>query len=304
MSSAPGAQVWRPSGKHLAVVVAAVVAVSAGLLLTLPEDKQKPLRPTTVSRPSQSTAASPGSGSAASPENSVDNIAGAVGETTATPGIPPSPAAGAVSRPAEGRFVYHRTVEWNGERTEEEQSWIVTHLDGDLIEEVSAKGREGNPDDESSGVTMRWAPSGVTRTAMQFPGGEFPGAEDRPPRRCNLEPPLLTLPLPLEVGLTWESASACGEGERRTTEETSGRVARTERISVAGHEFDTFVIETSSGRGQRERFWFVNKSTSWFAPELGMRVRSTSVGTETELDMEFHREMTTELLAWPGGAAA
>ena len=194
--------------------------------------------------------------------------------------------------------MYHRTIESSGESREEDASWIVRHLDGELVEHAHANGRDGSPDEGSTRTTERWTPTAVSRTAMQTAVG------DDSPQRCDLEPPLLTKPLPLEVGLRWESASACGEGRRRTTEEITGHVVRTERVSIAGIELDTFVIETSSGRGQREQFWFVTDATQWFSPLLGVNVRSTEVHRETELNSAFGSEVTSELVSWPGGPPA
>ena len=280
------------------MAIAGSVVALAGLFLTMPGDQDRPVRPTTVSRPSQSTAASPAPGRAISPE-SQGSDGGSDPEAAAAPGLPASPAAAAVSKPAPGRFVYRRTVESSDGRTEEEVSWLVTHLDGDLYEEVSAKGRDGNPDNRSSGVTAKWAPSGVTRTALRFPSGD-----DEPPRRCELEPPLLVKPLPLEVGLRWESASACGEGRQRMDEEISGNVVRTERVEVAGGEVDTFVIEIVTGRGQRGLVWFASEGTHWFSPQLGVAVRSTDVRRETETESGIRENIMMELLAWPGGPTA
>lgn len=296
----PGQQVWRPNRKQGAVAVVAIVAVAAGLLLTLPEDRDRPLRPTTVSRPSESLAAPSAAEGAPPPETAAPGSNGsAPAASEQTTGLPASPAALAGSRPAEGRFVYRRTVESSGETTEEEASWIVTYLDGEFYEEVSAKGRDGNPDDESSGVTMRWTKSAATRTALRFPS-----VQAEPPRRCDLQPPLLAKPLPLEVGLRWESASACGEDRRRTEEEIDGHVLRTERIQVAGVELDTFVIATLSGRGQKGIFWFASEGTQWFSPQLGIAVRTTEVRRETETNSGFRQDITSELLAWPSGPPA
>ncbi|MBW3537147.1 MAG: hypothetical protein KY395_05160 [Actinobacteria bacterium] len=191
--------------------------------------------------------------------------------------------------------MYHQTIESSGDRTEEETSWIITHLDGERFEQTSAVGRDGDPDEKSTNFTIKWSAEAATRIAMQFPAVQ---ADER--RRCDLEPPLLIKPLPLEVGLTWESASVCGKGARRTIEEFSGKVVRTERTQVAGVELDTFVIETSSGAGQRGRFWFTVESTDWFSPELGMTVRRTAVKRETETGGGFRQEITTALLTWPG----
>ena len=294
-----GQQIWRPNPKQAALAVLGVLAVAAGLLLTLPKDRARPLRPTTVSRPSEAASGTPGTvGTAPAPGS-----AAPVSQTPTSVSRAAGPAA-MPSRPVEGRFVYKRTLESGGETTEGEASWFVRHLDTEVFEQASAQGRDAEPDEKSSRQTVRWSAAGVFRAAMQFPDVDFPGQEDASPRRCSFEPPLLTMPLPLEVGLRWETASACGEGSQRTTEELSGQVVRVERVAIAGVEFDTFVMELFSGSGQRGQFWFTEESTQWFAPQLGVFVRSKEVHRETELNSAFENEMTWELVTWPGGPPA
>ena len=283
-----GQQIWQPTRKQVVLAVTGMVAVLALLLVTLPADKPRPLRATSVSRPSELAPSMEASGATAtaaepSPEAPVPVV-------TATPTV-------AISvKPAEGRYTYRMSTETIGERSDEEISWLVTHPGEDLVAKTSATGRDGEPNKESQTYTDKWSATDVSRIAIQFPASEDKSSG----RRCTMEPALLDLPLPLELGMRWESAAYCGEGKERTTFENAGHVIRTERVGIAGVEMDTFVIEISSGLGQRGMVWFATEGTEWFAPALGMAVRRDTATKETETGSGFEQDRSLELLAWPG----
>jgi hypothetical protein len=98
------------------------------------------------------------------------------------------------------------------------------------------------------------------RTKISFVGVE---RDDR--RRAR--PVTLALPRDLRVGRRWTQAFRIGT----LPAERSSRVLRSERVSIAGRSFATWVIErTSTTRGG---FAGTETVRTWYAPALGLDVR-------------------------------
>lgn len=86
---------------------------------------------------------------------------------------------------------------------------------------------------------------------------------------CNIEPDLLLAPSPLTVGREWRIDSSCTtEGETLRVQGTS-RVARTERITVAGQSIEVHVIETEAMVDEGGSF----RSKEYFSLAHGLVVR-------------------------------
>jgi hypothetical protein len=83
----------------------------------------------------------------------------------------------------------------------------------------------------------------------------------------NYSPAQLRAALPLRVGASWTSKG----GDSARTEDAHAKVTGTQRLTVAGHSYLTYVIDTTvqmtgSETGSRTQRW-------WYAPSLGLPLR-------------------------------
>lgn len=95
-------------------------------------------------------------------------------------------------------------------------------------------------------------------------------------QECQLDPPAISLRLPMAIGESWDDEYSCGEAQT----ESSSEVIRTERVKIGDAEVDTFVVRTKSttdARGDTSR----ETTTAWYAPEqrLFVIVESQSKGS-------------------------
>jgi hypothetical protein len=120
-----------------------------------------------------------------------------------------------------------------------------------------------------------WRPDGLhLRSAFE---GETGGEG----YHCDYEPDVLPAPSPLVVGKTWAIASTCLGAKGRAAGDrldATAKVARTDRVPVAGAQVAVHVIETSGKRvvnGVPVEF----RSTQYFSLDRGLVVREeTSFG--------------------------
>src|SRR4051794_16748640 len=83
----------------------------------------------------------------------------------------------------------------------------------------------------------------------------------------NYSPGQLRAQLPLSVGATWHTVG----GDSARTEDATAKVRGTSHISVAGHSYLVYVIDTTvkmtgSESGSRQQTW-------WYAPSLGLPLK-------------------------------
>lgn len=271
-------------------VAAAVFVVALAILFPV---KERPPRvePTEVRRPTVNTQAP------TSVVTADDSVASSDPRAMAPPtsaGRPRGPAH-AARPPLDGRYVYSEIATTDKGRSETVRSWLVTseasEPAGRRVRWTSAEGADGGPTEESSEAVERWSETEVIRTQVVFP------QTSNGRRSCEFEPALLRYPLPLEVGLEWESEAWCGTDKRRTKEQVSARVRGSEVIQIAGRQVFTFVLDLRTGRGLPEYIWVTEEGTSWFAPEFGVVVKSEAVRRETvNGGFEFKKE--SELLSF------
>ena len=95
-------------------------------------------------------------------------------------------------------------------------------------------------------------------------------------RACSYHPPQPVVRFPLEIGRVWSASGACRapDGKASFTYATTWEVIGSEQLSVEGHAFDCFVIE------ERQDDAVGGATRSWHAPELGLTVKSESVGSD------------------------
>src|SRR4051794_9101593 len=83
----------------------------------------------------------------------------------------------------------------------------------------------------------------------------------------NYDPAQIRVELPLRVGAQWHSRG----GDSTRTEDATGKVTGTDHVTISGHSYLTYVIDTTvsmtgSESGSRQQRW-------WWSPELGMPVK-------------------------------
>lgn len=279
--------------------VSLVVAVGLVLVLFPVDPPRQSVAPREIHRPTgldggTSALDSKDEGPPASVSTVESEREGAAVPTDAVDALPTSGA----SAPKVGRYVYEDIREFRGEEERSALSWLVHHVEADPSEAVvqftSAEGAAGTPTASSSSAVERWTPAAVERLERGFPE-----ASNGRSRRCSLDPPLLKYPFPLEVGLKWESESWCGQDRERTKESLAGDVIGIENVRVAGTDFFAFVVQVKTGGGLPGYMWFVEESTLWFSPELGVVVKSEEVRQETVWGGQ-ERQRRTALISWPG----
>ena len=198
--------------------------------------------------------------------------------------------------PNPGRYVFSQTETVDGDTEQSQTSWIVTSerdSDGTVITLRSASGSTGEPSDQSSEVIERWTASAVVRTFLTFPSRPRGGRTT-----CELQPEMLRLPLPIEVGLEWEAEAWCGSKDNREKHEIEGRVIGQESVQVAGQQFPAFVMDLKTSMGLPGYAWFVDDTTAWFAPDLGLIVRSEGLRREV-VGGAYETQRRAQLISWP-----
>lgn len=109
----------------------------------------------------------------------------------------------------------------------------------------------------------------------------------------DYKPPSIWVPARLKVGETWTQTSTAGE----RTERTTGEVLRRQTVTVGAGTFETFVIESFTELSGRSNG--THRSTTWFAPDLGLAVRKVSATDVTDSGAEFTSEMDLRLASLP-----
>lgn len=100
--------------------------------------------------------------------------------------------------------------------------------------------------------------------------GLYIRAVDEEGEGCNMEPDVLLVPSPLTVGRQWKIDSSCTVAGETVRLQATSRVVRTERITVAGRQVDTYLVETKIAEDEETEGL---TSLQFFSPELGLVVR-------------------------------
>lgn len=243
--------------------------------------------------PSTATTATPSAGGAPGSQSN-DQPGGADAET------------GGIPAPKPGTYRYTHTTRntseessttTNDEKTEEIERRIerVSESDGEIVDRrhtpsrVIATGDNGSKSESGSYEERSWRPSGsFLRTEVNHITETREDGTKRERRgECNWEPDRLQLVFPLRVGLEWTWDSSCttshDQGDVTTTNKGNAKVVGTRDLDVGGRLVSTFIVELSatedssgdlgSQRGARFRRHSDQKTTSFFAPTLGLAAR-------------------------------
>lgn len=214
--------------------------------------------------------------------------------TTTSTTIPPPPA----SPPAPGRYTYAETADGEDGETVE-RTYTVE-------DRPPSEGEERAPGELHFLVTLETEGGRVTtitswsaevvmalQTFFRLPETEA---------RCDWNPDLLQLALPIEVDATWSYATSCtadfGSQEVQIDREGEVSVSRAERLAVAGEEVDAWRMEskeTTRFRGairrtdQEIRTW-------WFSPGYGLTVKEQARQRHTTPDGTTDETVRRELV--------
>ena len=246
-----------------------------------------------------------------------------------------------IPAPKPGTYRYTHTVKTTSEessttttneKTEEISRRIerVSESAGEIIDRrhtpsrVIFTGDDGSKSESSSYEERSWRPDGsfLRAEVSHFTETRSDGTKREHTDECKWEPDRQQLVFPLRVGAAWTWESSCttshDQGDVTTTNKGSGKVVGTRDLDIGGRRIATFVVELtatedSSGdlgaqRGARFRNRSEQKTTSFFAPELGLAARiEAQQSSEASIEgppgagdphrSTTHQSSTTQLLA-------
>jgi hypothetical protein len=100
-------------------------------------------------------------------------------------------------------------------------------------------------------------------------------------------------PLPLSVGATWHDHG----GDNARTEDGTGKVVGTANLTVGGHTYRTYVIDshlnmTGDETGSRDQRW-------WYSPDIGMPLKWTESLSGKRSGATYSEDVTVTVVATP-----
>lgn len=243
-----------------------------------------------------------------------DGVAAGDGTSTTAPGGQPgAPAAGtpgtagtadarnattgpsaAPAPPKAGNYPYRLTTNGPNGRSERETTTVVTDVGrngGEVLQRIKLETEQGTLDND---IVWRSDSVVVLKTVIEAGGQRID---------CDWNPDLVQAALPMAVGKTWKSDSSCATtafGQQMTIKSTgSASVVRTERVKVGGQDVDAWVIESTARnevKSQAVNQVVDTKSTTWFAPAIGMVVREVATSRTSGGPGQAPQERTSEMV--------
>ena len=122
----------------------------------------------------------------------------------------------------------------------------------------------GTPNKHDERHIYRYTPSSVL---LSYEEATVTCAGIKQSTTVNYDPAQIRLQLPLRVGAQWHSRG----GDSTRTEDATGKVAGTDHVTISGHSYLTYIIDTTvsmsgSESGSRQQRW-------WWSPDLGVPVK-------------------------------
>ena len=196
--------------------------------------------------------------------------------------------------PTAGNYPYRLTTDGPDGRSERETTTVVSDVArnaGEVLQRIKLETDQGVLDND---IAWRSDSVLVLKTVIEIGGQRLD---------CDWNPDLLQAALPMAVGKAWRSDSSCTTtafGQQMTIRSSgSASVVRSERVSVGGETVDTWVIEGTARnevKGQTVNQVVDTKSTTWFAPAIGMVVREVGTSRSSGGPGQAPQERTSEMV--------
>lgn len=260
--------------QFLWIVVVAQLAVGIVGLATVDPDDDAARIDTTASTTTTTAAGAGSAGPATTTKPGRPTTTGAQPTTTAGPTTTATAAAqpaGKSLTPARAGVYEYRNRYTDDEGTEETKgrySYSAAREEGGEVRQTVTEVE----DEVTTTLSFAWRADGLYLRAANEDG-----------EGCNMEPDVLLVPSALTIGRQWKIDSSCTVAGEPIRLQATSRLARTERITVAGRQVDTYVIETKIAEDEENEGL---TSLQFFSPERGLVVRDDTTyddgTTETE----------------------
>jgi len=263
-------------------------------------------------------------------------VPGTTGDVQAAPDDAPRPTRAETPRPgsytwrtrSEGVSTYSSTTKQEEGESEETYRYEVVAEPDRLRVRRHSDYQESQDGDFTMGGSsysdQKWGPDGIYQLGgrVDSKGQSSDGHTEEWTNGCDWSPPVPELVYPLTEGTAWEWSSTCeqdmdrGNMTNRQTWTGTGQIEGWEAVEIGGERALAVRIRVSSQRVSQSEFRgqvpdgnqpdgvvFASETVSWFAPALGLEVRSESKtdvsrpdGDESD-DFRSRRESTTELVS-------
>lgn len=218
---------------------------------------------------------------------------GSSGGASAGSGGAISPA-GLPTPPKAGSYPY-RLKTTNAEGTQErDTSAVVTDVSRngpEVRQRLKIETEQGVLDNDLS-----WGPERVLvlRTVIEAGGQKID---------CDWNPDMVQAALPMASGSTWQSDSSCSTtafGQPMTVRNVnSSRIVRSERVQVGAEALHAWVVESTTRteiKSQAINQVVDGKTTTWFAPAIGMIVKQSGSSTSSGAPGQAPQQRSSELV--------